>query len=892
MKNWFSFLTLNISRGFAIGFLLLIVSGNALAQTTLFEEDFDDENLATMNISGCCGSGSTFRGGPITSGDGNFTISVPGTGVFDNTLLGDYFKLVAVGADKFLEAKDVGDNNVAVLETKKINISGYSATIAVDLSGIGTFEGLLSGCIVGPSIGVGSDYVIVDYRIDGGSWIVADPNPTCPGYTVLLYSAPFPPMTVSQGGIEGAELEVRIRVLNVANTESTRIHAIRVTGTPLPCNPPLNDATSLTLTPNLAGTAMDIAWNKNGAENVLVQISTDATFDLTPPADGVAPPSANAAFNGSTDQWVYAGNGTSVNVTGLSACTPYFIKVWSYNCVSPLYKATSAAVANVLSSTETPTVTLVSDFSAVCSGEDVVFTATGTFGNTTTRTFEFLDENDNVLQAASLSNTYTASNLTVDTMVKVRMNAFSNCLAPTANGTPVSSLVSVTVNRAQITTEPSVSAVCAGASLTLSPVYSGNNLSHQWQLNTGSGFADIPTALAPTLSLSNLTAAQTGHQYRARVRSNGSCETFSNPVTLNIEPTISLSTQPQSLATRCEMEALNLSVVASGGVAPLSYQWTKDDVSIGTNSSSFTNASLVLASSGTYKVRVSSSGVCPAVTSVLVPIQVSPIARDVTFSGVEICEGEEVSLILNSSMVGNTYQALLGAQPIGSDIQGTGSALNYTFESSALSIGTNEIGLQIVGCSSSLVSSSTAEIEVLARPIADAGKDQEFKEIVEVTLDGSGSTQNADLEYNWISLNESTVSESDLITTTALPSGNVNSFILTVRHTANPACSASDEVIITVPLVEVKVPNAFSPNGDGNHDVFKIENIELFPAATVEIYSQWGELVYKTEAPANNPWNGLRNNRNGEMPTSVYYYVIELNKSGLGPMSGAINLIR
>ncbi len=875
MKNWFSFLTLNLSRSFAIGFLLLSVSVYTQAQTTLFSENFDDDNSTLLDLTGP-------SRGPISSGDGNYDISVTGSDVFDS---GDYFKLVSSGANRFLEGRDV-NGNLATLETRAIDISGYTATIEVDFSETGDMEDMGGDCI--PDVNA-TDYIILDYRVDGGPWTVADPDPTCTGFTLI---GNFTSATASQGGITGTSLEIRIRFQNWASDERIQINEIRVTGTLPTCAAPINDATSLALTPNGSGTAMDIAWNKNGAENVLVQISTDATFDLTPPADGVVPPAANAAFNGTTDQWVYAGNGTSVNVTGLSACTGYHVKVWSYNCVSLLYKATSNAIANVLSSTETPTVSLVSDFSDVCSGEDVVFTATGAFGNTTTRTFEFLDQNDNVLQAASLLNTYAASNLTADTMVKVRMNAFSNCLASTANGTPVSSLVSVTVNRAQITTEPSVSAVCAGASLTLSPVYSGNNLSHQWQLNTGSGFADIPTAISPTLSLSNLTAAQNGHQYQVQVRSNNACETFSIPVTLNIEPTISIPTQPLSAATRCELEALNLSVVASGGLAPLNYQWTKDDVPIGTNNAMFTVASLVLSSSGTYKVQVSSSGLCPAVTSVLVPIQVLPIARDVTFSGLEICEGEEVRLTINSSVVGNTYQALLGAQALGSALQGTGAALNYTFESSALSIGSNEIGLQIVGCGSSLVSANTAEIEVLARPTADAGQDQEFQEIVEVTLDGSNSTQGAGIEYQWTSLNESEISNATAILTTALPVGNTNAFELTVRQASLPSCSARDEVIITVPIVEVKVPNAFSPNGDGNHDVFLIENIELFPSATLEIYSQWGELIYKSEAPANNPWNGLRNNSNGEMPTSAYYYVIELNKAGSAPLSGHINLIR
>ena len=51
-------------------------------------------------------------------------------------------------------------------------------------------------------------------------------------------------------------------------------------------------------------------------------------------------------------------------------------------------------------------------------------------------------------------------------------------------------------------------------------------------------------------------------------------------------------------------DPLSLSVTMNGGVSPLSYQWTKNGVNVGTNSNTFTIDSLQPSDSGTYKVTV------------------------------------------------------------------------------------------------------------------------------------------------------------------------------------------------------------------------------------------------------------------------------------------------
>lgn len=84
------------------------------------------------------------------------------------------------------------------------------------------------------------------------------------------------------------------------------------------------------------------------------------------------------------------------------------------------------------------------------------------------------------------------------------------------------------------------------------------------------------------------------------------------------------------------------------------------------------------------------------------------------------------------------------------------------------------------------------------------------------------------------------------------------------------------------------IPNAFSPNGDGVNDTWKIKNLETFPTCTVDIYTRSGQQVYHSVGYAT-PWDGKYSGAN--LPAGVYYYVINLN-NGSSPLSGYVAVIR
>lgn len=71
---------------------------------------------------------------------------------------------------------------------------------------------------------------------------------------------------------------------------------------------------------------------------------------------------------------------------------------------------------------------------------------------------------------------------------------------------------------------------------------------------------------------------------------------------------------------------------------------------------------------------------------------------------------------------------------------------------------------------------------------------------------------------------------------------------------------------------DLSIPNAFSPNGDGLNDEFKIINHQFEKLLNFSIYNRWGQMVFST-TDIDKGWDGTFNNQ--EASVGVYIYVIE-----------------
>lgn len=79
----------------------------------------------------------------------------------------------------------------------------------------------------------------------------------------------------------------------------------------------------------------------------------------------------------------------------------------------------------------------------------------------------------------------------------------------------------------------------------------------------------------------------------------------------------------------------------------------------------------------------------------------------------------------------------------------------------------------------------------------------------------------------------------------------------------------------------INVFKALTPNGDGDNDVWTIENIEMFPNNVVELYKPSGQMVFRKQRYMND-WRGFSNtgsNYNKKLPVGTYFYMIKLDKN-------------
>jgi gliding motility-associated-like protein len=84
------------------------------------------------------------------------------------------------------------------------------------------------------------------------------------------------------------------------------------------------------------------------------------------------------------------------------------------------------------------------------------------------------------------------------------------------------------------------------------------------------------------------------------------------------------------------------------------------------------------------------------------------------------------------------------------------------------------------------------------------------------------------------------------------------------------------------------IPNVFSPNGDGQNDLWVIENIESYPDHELTIFDRSGRVLKKVKNYQND-WNGLANGL--PLEEGTYYYTIRfIDKNVL--KKGFITLVR
>jgi gliding motility-associated-like protein len=166
---------------------------------------------------------------------------------------------------------------------------------------------------------------------------------------------------------------------------------------------------------------------------------------------------------------------------------------------------------------------------------------------------------------------------------------------------------------------------------------------------------------------------------------------------------------------------------------------------------------------------------------------------------------------------------------------------------------------------------------------ANAGPDLKILKGNAVQL--KGTVSGTDISYSWTPPDY--LDDPSLLNPTATPPSDMR-YRLTATSSTGCNNTSIDEMEVKV-FDFKKIPNTFTPNGDGYNDVWQVDQLRFFERCITEVYSAAGQLLYR-DVGYSKPWDGTRNGK--PLPAGTYYYAIDLKVEGFPKLAGYITILR
>lgn len=434
------------------------------------------------------------------------------------------------------------------------------------------------------------------------------------------------------------------------------------------------------------------------------------------------------------------------------------------------------------------------------------------------------------------------------------------------------------------TAGPSMTVVTNGQSIDTATVCAGNTSPfqfaatvescysspvYQWQESTDNQvtWTDIPGATSLTYSTTPSIAGS--YSYRLKTAQSGnigtsSCSVASTPVTIIVLPipipAVSISASSTGICAGAPVTFTALPT--DGGNAP-AFQWLLNGTPVATAGATYT--SNTFANLDVISCAMTSDAACvinPIAFSNDIYMTVTPIvvpSVQITASATIICSDSTVVFTALPSDGGShpDYQWMVDNQPAGAD--------SAVYSSANLQDG-DQISVTMTGsiyCSIPVTSNAIA-MTVYPTPQITLTPD---------TIVGPGSRILLNpiiigqiVSYQWTpatALDNPAIADpeaSPVITTT-----------YQLKVATSEGCTASAKETVAV-FYDLLMPNAFTPNGDGRNDVFRIP--PSIPVTIIKfiVYNRWGGLVFAT-ANAGTGWDGRLDSK--PQPAGTYVWMVE-----------------
>ncbi len=418
---------------------------------------------------------------------------------------------------------------------------------------------------------------------------------------------------------------------------------------------------------------------------------------------------------------------------------------------------------------------------------------------------------------------------------------------------------SINLNATNLDACATGSAVTATLSATVGAGYAAPRIQWQESVNNGETWVDIPGAVNTTYLFSKSVPGSYLYRLSAAEGSNiliSNCRVASNVLTITIHsPVVVFNTN----SPVCENGLLTIEATGAA-----TYNWT-GPAGFTSRASSLSFNNVQLTQAGLYNVRATDAFGCVSTSTFNAQVFITPVA--VVSNSQGICEGDSIRLVASGGD-SYTWSPSTGLSTV------TG---NTTFAKPASAM------LYTVSVTNGTACTDTASVNITVwqRPTAGAGPDKVVLENVPVVLEGTAT--GSAISYYWLPAdflsNASSIqplSNADKDTT------------YTLYVVSNVGCGiATDRVFVRV-FAQFYVPNAFSPDGNGYNDTWRIEALQAFPNAVLSVYNRLGQKIFESTG-GNSFWDGTYKGQPQDPGT--YVYLIDF-RNGRPVKKGWVILIR
>ena len=185
-----------------------------------------------------------------------------------------------------------------------------------------------------------------------------------------------------------------------------------------------------------------------------------------------------------------------------------------------------------------------------------------------------------------------------------------------------------------------------------------------------------------------------------------------------------------------------------------------------------------------------------------------------------------------------------------------------TFDYKKLGFGKHKVAYALNGSLVCLQGSAEQDVTIQDFPKPDLGPDILLGKGNSVTLKGAVE---GGVSYVWTPATD--LDNPAIANPVASPT---QTQVYTVKVVSSNGCPGEGKVNIVV-YQPVYIPTAFTPNADGNNDLWELKGLDVYPNPEVQIYNRWGNMVFYSKGNYA-PFDGTDSNK--VLPEGMYVYKI------------------